>query len=112
MFNRRNAMMGWDVWQLAKYMGRKKAQHAAPSEGGKPTKSLIAVALAAVAGASAFGRTRRTPDWLPRVPTRPRPRCPLALPGQPGREGLTHASGEVGHVDYLDSGRGDLGHAE
>jgi hypothetical protein len=63
MFNRRNAMMGWAVWQLAKYMGKKKARDAAPTvEGGKPTKSLIAVALAAVAGAFAFVRTRRTDD--------------------------------------------------
>jgi hypothetical protein len=61
MINRRNAVMGWAVWKVAKRVGRKKARDVAPSvEGGKPNKSLVAVVLAAVAGASAFMRGRRS----------------------------------------------------
>ena len=53
--------MGWAVWKVAKRVGRKKARDVAPSvEGGKPNKSLVAVVLAAVAGASAFMRGRRS----------------------------------------------------
>ena len=61
--NRRNAVMGWAVWKVAKRVGKKKARDAAPSvEGGKPNKSLIAVVLAAAAGALAFLRGRRSAD--------------------------------------------------
>jgi hypothetical protein len=59
VINRRNAVMGWAVWKVAKRVGKKKARDATPSvEGGKPNKSLIAVAVAAVAGAFAFLRGR------------------------------------------------------
>ena len=61
MVNRRNAVMGWAVWKVAKRAGKKKARGVAPSvEGGKPNKSLIAVAVAAVAGAFAVLRGRRS----------------------------------------------------
>ena len=61
MINRRNAVIGWAVWKVAKRVGGKKARGAAPSvEGGKPNKSLIAVVVAALAGASAFLRGRRS----------------------------------------------------
>jgi hypothetical protein len=61
MINRRNAVMGWAVWKLAKRVGKKKARGAAPAvEGGKPNKSLIAVALAAAAGGLAFLRGRKS----------------------------------------------------
>jgi hypothetical protein len=60
--NKRNAVMGWAVWNVMKRAGRRKARKATPSvEGGKPNKSLIAVALAAVAGGSAaILRARRS----------------------------------------------------
>jgi hypothetical protein len=59
--NRRNAVMGWAVWKVAKRAGKKKAKGATPSvEGGKPNKSLVAVVLAAAAGATAFLRGRRS----------------------------------------------------
>jgi hypothetical protein len=60
--NKRNAVMGWAVWNVMKRAGRRKARNATPSvEGGKPNKSLIAVALAAVAGGSvAILRARRS----------------------------------------------------
>ena len=61
MVNRRNAVMGWAVWKVAKRAGKKKARGVAPSvEGGKPNKSLIAVAVAAAAGAFAVLRGRRS----------------------------------------------------
>jgi len=53
--------MGWAVWNLAKQVGKRKARTATPGvEGRKPNKSLIAVALAATAGAVAFVRGRRS----------------------------------------------------
>ena len=61
VINRRNAVMGWAVWKVAKRVGKKKARDVTPSvEGGKPNKSLIAVVVAAVAGAFAFLRGRRS----------------------------------------------------
>jgi hypothetical protein len=60
VFNRRNAVMGWAVWKIAKRAGRRKARDVAPTvEGGKPNKSLVAVVLAAGAGAFALVRGRR-----------------------------------------------------
>ena len=59
--NRRNAVMGWAVWKVMKRAGKKKARSATPSvEDRKPNKPLIAVALAAAAGALAFLRGRRS----------------------------------------------------
>jgi len=53
--------MGWAVWEVTKRAGKMKARGAKPTiEGGKPNKSLIAVSLAAAAGALAFVRGRRS----------------------------------------------------
>jgi hypothetical protein len=61
VFNRRNAVMGWAVWKVAKRAGKKKARNVAPTvEGGKPNKSLVAMVLAAGAGALAVLRGRRS----------------------------------------------------
>ncbi|HYY64697.1 MAG TPA: hypothetical protein VE688_08790 [Gaiellaceae bacterium] len=61
VFNRRNAVMGWAVWKVAKRAGKRKARNVAPTvEGGKPNKSLIAMVIAAGAGALAFLRGRRS----------------------------------------------------
>ena len=60
VINRRNAVVGWAVWNVVKRVGKRKARNAAPSvEGGKPNKSLIAVVLAATAGAFAVVLGRR-----------------------------------------------------
>jgi hypothetical protein len=57
--NRRNAVVGWAVWQVGKRVGKKKAKDALPKvEEGRPNKSLIAVVVAAVVGAVAFLRGR------------------------------------------------------
>ena len=60
VINRRNAVMGWAVWNVMKRASKRKARNATPSvEGGKPNKSLIAVVLAAIAGAFALVLGRR-----------------------------------------------------
>jgi hypothetical protein len=61
VINKRNAVMGWAVWKVAKRVGKSKARDVTPSvEGGKPNTSLIAVVLAAVAGAFALLRGLRS----------------------------------------------------
>jgi hypothetical protein len=58
--NRRNAVLGWGVWNVGKRMMKRKAKGAAPSvEGGRPNKSLLAVSVAGLAGALTFWRKRR-----------------------------------------------------
>ena len=58
--NRRNAVLGWGVWKLGKRAAKRKAKSAAPSvEGGRPSKSLLAVSLAGLVGALTFWRKRR-----------------------------------------------------
>ena len=60
IINRRNAVIGWGVWKLGKRVAKRKAKSATPTvEGGRPNKSLIAVAIASVVGALTFWRRRR-----------------------------------------------------
>jgi hypothetical protein len=61
--NRRNAILGWGVWKVGKRFAKRKAKGASPSvEGGRPNKSMLAVALAGLAGALTFWRKRRGGD--------------------------------------------------
>jgi hypothetical protein len=50
--NRRNAILGWAVWQAAKVAGKKKAREAVPGTGDHVglNKSAIATILLMVAG--------------------------------------------------------------
>jgi MYXO-CTERM domain-containing protein len=58
--NRRNAVLGWGVWQVTKRVAKSKAKRATPgADAGRPKKSLIAVAIASAAGALTFWRRRR-----------------------------------------------------
>lgn len=52
IINRRNAILGWSVWQVAKWMGKMKAKDAVPGTGDHAglNKSAIATILAAVTG--------------------------------------------------------------
>jgi len=60
VINKRNAVVGWVVWSALKSVGKRKASDAKPSiEGGRPNKSLIAVVIAATAGAFAVLIGRR-----------------------------------------------------
>jgi hypothetical protein len=60
--NRRNAVLGWAVWNVGKRVARKKARGAVPSvdsETKRPNASAaILAALAAVGGALMFWRKR------------------------------------------------------
>ena len=60
--NRRNAILGWVVWQGTKRFAKMKASNTKPSiENGRQNKSLLAVSvagvsLAGIAGALTFWR--------------------------------------------------------
>ncbi len=61
--NRRNAMIGWATWTLAKQMAARKAKKAVPStDGGKSSKGKKAVkvgaAVAAVGGLIVFWKAK------------------------------------------------------
>ena len=59
--NRRNAVLGWTVLQVAKRVAKRKAKGAVPSidpETKRPNKSLVASLLGAVGGAFWFLRRR------------------------------------------------------
>jgi hypothetical protein len=61
IINRRNAVLGWGVWQVGKRSAKLKARKAKPStEGGRPNKSLVAVSVAGLVGALTFWRKRRS----------------------------------------------------
>lgn len=60
IINRRNAVFGWSVWQIAKRFGKKKAREAVPGTGDHAglNKSAIATIAAAVTGALFFWRKK------------------------------------------------------
>ena len=60
IFNRRNALLGWGVWQALKAYGRTKARTAVPGRGEHAglNKGAIASMLAAVGGALWFWRKK------------------------------------------------------
>jgi hypothetical protein len=63
VFNRRNALIGWLVWNVGKRIGKRKAKQAVPSidpETKRPNRPAIVSALAALGGALwIFGRKKR-----------------------------------------------------
>jgi hypothetical protein len=62
ILNKRNAVLGWSVWQVTKKMAKRKAKEAAPGrvdESRRPNKGAIVSALAAVGGAVWFWRRKR-----------------------------------------------------
>jgi hypothetical protein len=62
ILNKRNAVLGWITWQVAKRVGKRKVKQAAPRRGddnGVPKKGAIVSALAAVGGALWFWRRKR-----------------------------------------------------
>jgi hypothetical protein len=61
VLNKRNAVLGWVVWNATKVAAKRKAKSAAPgrSDGSmRPNKGAIAAALATVGGAVWFWRRR------------------------------------------------------
>jgi hypothetical protein len=62
ILNKRNAVLGWSVWQVTKKVAKRKAKEAAPGrvdETRRPNKGAIVAALAAVGGALWFWRRKR-----------------------------------------------------
>jgi hypothetical protein len=62
ILNKRNAVLGWSVWQVGKRAAKRKAKQAAPGrvdDTNRPNKGAIVSALAAVGGALWFWRRRR-----------------------------------------------------
>jgi hypothetical protein len=62
--NRRNALLGWGVWKIAKRVGRNKAKAAVPGPGDHAglNKGAIASMLAAAGGALWFWRKKSSGD--------------------------------------------------
>jgi hypothetical protein len=71
IFNRRNAVMGWLSWLVAKRVLKRKAKDAVPGtvEGSRrPNKGALATALAGVGGLLWFWRRKSSDDELPPPP--------------------------------------------
>ena len=65
VINKRNAVLGWTVWQVGKRAAKHKAKAAVPGRSGdsmRPNKGAIATGLAAVGGVVWFWRKRRAVD--------------------------------------------------
>jgi ABC-type Co2+ transport system permease subunit len=60
IINRRNAVLGWGVWKIAKRIGKRKARAAVPGTGRHAglNKSAIASIFAAIGGALWFWRKK------------------------------------------------------
>ena len=60
IINRRNAVLGWGVWKVAKKLGKRKARTAVPGTGDHAglNKSALASIFAAVGGAVWFWRKK------------------------------------------------------
>ncbi|HEX2509268.1 MAG TPA: hypothetical protein VHK66_02000 [Microvirga sp.] len=60
IFNKRNAVLGWGVWQVAKQFGKRKVKAAVPGTGDHAglNKSAIASILATIGGALWFWRKK------------------------------------------------------
>lgn len=65
ILNKRNAVLGWGVWQVGKRVAKRKAKNAVPGrvdDSRRANKGAIVSALAAVGGALWFWRRRRGDD--------------------------------------------------
>lgn len=62
ILNKRNAVLGWGVWQVGKAAAKRKAKQAVNPDDKRPGKGAIAGGLAAVGGALWFWRRRRGDD--------------------------------------------------
>jgi hypothetical protein len=62
VINKRNALLGWTVWQFGKRAAKRKARAAVPGHGDdsmKPGKSALAAGIATLGGVLWFWRRRR-----------------------------------------------------
>ena len=63
LMNRRNALLGWAVWQVGKQAAKRKAKASVsgrPDDSTKPTKRVLAAGLATLGGVLWFRSRRRT----------------------------------------------------
>jgi hypothetical protein len=63
IFNKRNAVLGWAVWQVGKMSAKRQAKSAVPGRSGdsmRPNKGAIATGVAAAGGLLWFWRKRRS----------------------------------------------------
>ena len=61
LINRRNALLGWAVWQVGKQAAKRKAKASVsgrPDDSTKPNKRVVAAALATLGGVLWFRRRR------------------------------------------------------
>jgi hypothetical protein len=68
LFNRRNALLGWTVWQFGKRMAKKKAKDAVPkidTDAKRPNKPAIVAALMGLAAGLMFWRKKSSGDDAP-----------------------------------------------
>jgi LPXTG-motif cell wall-anchored protein len=62
LVNKRNALLGWTVWQIGKRAAKRKVRAAVPGradDSRKPNKSAAAAGLATLGGVLWFWRRRR-----------------------------------------------------
>jgi hypothetical protein len=69
--NRRNAVLGWTVWQVGKRVAKKKAKGAVPTvdpETKRPNKPAIIAGVAAIGGALMAWRKKGSGEESPPPP--------------------------------------------
>jgi hypothetical protein len=59
ILNKRNAILGWSVWQVGKATAKRKAKQSLKTEDRRPGKRAIAGGLAAAGGVLLVWRRRR-----------------------------------------------------
>jgi len=63
VLNKRNALLGWAVWNMSKRVAKQKAKSAATRDDSSlPNKSALAAVIAALGGAVWFLRRRAGAD--------------------------------------------------
>jgi hypothetical protein len=65
IINRRNAVLGWGVWQVAKMVGKRKLRSALPGAGDHAGLNKSALALIAAAIGGALWLLRRSSEDAP-----------------------------------------------
>ena len=62
VLNKRNAVLGWAVWNVSKKVAKQKAKSATSGDDGLPKKSAVAASIAAIGGALWLWRRRAGSD--------------------------------------------------